>query len=334
MILVSFGTRPEWIKISPILNAFIANDIPHKVLFTGQHEDLIKNVQNCRTLKINSDGNRLDSIICSILNKEQIFEGISSVLVQGDTTSSFAVALAAFHRGIKVIHLEAGLRTYDKGHPYPEEFNRRAISSLADIHFCPTELTKEQLNNENFYENVFVVGNSVLDHLITIKPVYNKKIIITLHRRENHDKMKLWFEAIEDLAIEYPNYEFIFPMHPNPKVQEYRRILKNVNVIEPLEYEKFIQMLAECQLIITDSGGIQEEASFLRKRCIICRDTTERPEALGDFSTLTTPFQLKGEFKYQLNNSIPDAECPFGDGYTSRRVVEILQELNNNERLY
>lgn len=334
MILVSFGTRPEWIKIKPILNAFSSNNIPYKVLFTGQHKDLVKKVNGCLTLEIDNGDNRLDSIICSILNKNYLFDGVTSVLVQGDTTSSFAVALAAFHRQIKVIHLEAGLRTYNKQHPYPEEFNRRAISSLTDVHFCPTELTKEHLLQEKFNKNIFVVGNSVLDNLVNIKTNYKNKIIITLHRRENHDKIKSWFKKFEKLANKYKQYEFIFPLHPNPNVQKHKYIFNQVKVIEPLEYNAFTTLLADCRLVITDSGGIQEEASFLKKKCIVCRETTERPEALGKFSTLVSIKNLEVVFDEIIDNFIPKSTCPFGNGDTSLKVVKILKKINNNERLY
>jgi len=334
MILVSFGTRPEWIKIKPILDAFDYSKVPYRVLFTGQHEDLIKNVQNCLALNIKPGDNRLDSIVASVLNNNQIFHRITSVLVQGDTTSSFAVALAAFHRNKKIIHLEAGLRTYNKSHPYPEEFNRRSISAMADIHLCPTELTRQNLITENFKDNIFVVGNSVLDNLINLKVSETNKIIITLHRRENHDNIRLWFKEIEKIANHHHELDFFIPLHPNPNVAQHRDVFKKVRVIEPLQYEQFITEIAQCKMIITDSGGIQEEASFLGKHCLVCRDTTERPESLGEYSTLVQIQTLHTAFEKQLRAVPSTTQCPFGDGQTSKRVVMILNKLNKNERLY
>jgi len=334
MVLVSFGTRPEWIKIKPVLDAFVASKIPHKVLFTGQHEDLIKNVQNCLTLKVESGNNRLDSIVSSILNNNQIFDGVSSVMVQGDTTSSFAVALAAFHRNKKIIHLEAGLRTYNKNHPYPEEFNRRSISAMADIHLCPTESTRQNLLSENFKDNIFVVGNSVLDNLIKYKVTETNKIIITLHRRENHDNIRLWFEEIEKIANHHRELDFFIPLHPNPNVSQHRDVFKKVRVVEPLQYDQFITEIAQCKMIITDSGGIQEEAAFLGKHCLVCRETTERPESLGTYSTLVQVQTLQTTFEKQLRSGPSSAQCPFGDGRTSERIIAILNQLNKTEKIY
>ena len=326
MILISFGTRPEFIKIKPLIKAF-EGKIPFKLLFTGQHVDLLSNIKNdIEKLTIDNGPNRLDSIVSSVMNKDSIFEGIDAVLVQGDTTSVFAVALAAFHRKIKVIHLEAGLRTYNKNHPYPEEFNRRAVSVMADIHLSPTELCTDNLNKERVDGKIFTVGNTVLDNLVDIKPEYTNKIVITMHRRENHHIIPEWFAAFDKLAKDNPQYEFIIPLHPNPNVQKHRNLLQHVKVAEPMEYDEFIKLLSQARLVITDSGGLQEESSFFKKKCIVCRETTERVEGMGTFAFMSSPDKIENDFYFMINDYIPDDDCPYGDGQSANRITQILME--------
>jgi len=183
MLLISFGTRPEYIKIKPLLEEF-GGKLPYALLFTGQHTNLLEKVvstEDVRRLKIQDGPNRLDSIVSSIMNNDHIFNDITMVMVQGDTTSAFAVGLAAFHRKLKVIHLEAGLRTYDIQSPYPEEFNRQAISRLANIHLCPTKLSAANLKDEQIENNVYVVGNTVLDNIRDTKVGYNNLVLITMY---------------------------------------------------------------------------------------------------------------------------------------------------------
>lgn len=332
MMLISFGTRPEYIKIKPLLTKFDGN-IPYALLFTGQHTSLLEEVINTtdvRQLYIEDGENRLDSIVSSIMNNNQVFSQVTSVMVQGDTTSAFAVALAAFHRKIKVIHLEAGLRTYNLDHPYPEEFNRQAISRMAQIHLCPTETAAANLRQENITTDIHVVGNTVLDNLIGVDSTYGNTILITLHRRENHESMDQWFHQLETLAVKYPEYEFVIPLHPNPNVQQYRHILKKVKIIEPVNHTEFIRMIANCRFIITDSGGIQEEASFLGKKCIVCRQITERVEGMGIFSFMCpTPSELPASFAWmntgENHRPRPDEKCPYGDGKSAVKICSILQ---------
>lgn len=327
MLLICFGTRPEYIKIKPLLK-HLNGRMPYKLLFTGQHTDLIKNFDNITQLKIKDGSNRLDSIVCSILNDESIFEGINSVLIQGDTTSAFAISLAAFHRKIKIIHLEAGLRTYNKDHPYPEEFNRRSISAMADIHLCPTQLTIDNLKKEGFKDGLYLVGNTVLDNLIDIQPKYQNKVLVTLHRRENHEIMDQWFAVVDSIAKKYQDLEFVLPIHPNPNVQKHKHLLKNVKVVEPMEYEQCIDYLSECKLVITDSGGIQEESSFLKKKCIVCREHTERSEGLGTFSFLVSPKTIEKTFDNFIIDYKIDLPCPYGDGKSSQKIVDILKGMH------
>jgi UDP-N-acetylglucosamine 2-epimerase (non-hydrolysing) len=326
-MLICFGTRPEYIKIKPLLKVFDGN-INYTLLFTGQHTDLLKNAPcDIRRLRILDGPNRLDSIVQSILNQEELFEDITSILVQGDTTSVFSLALAAFHRQIKVIHLEAGLRTYDKWNPYPEEFNRQAVSRIADIHLCPTELAANNLRKEGIIDNVFISGNTVLDNIRDVPAKYRDLIVVTMHRRENHHWIEQWFEKINLLAKNNPSLDFVLPIHPNPNVYKHREILTDVKVVSPLEYNSFIELLAKAKFVITDSGGIQEETSFFFKKCIVCRKATERSEGLGVFSFLCeTPDHLEDLFNTINNDHIPNGECPYGDGYAAESILEYLLE--------
>jgi len=329
VILVSFGTRPEWIKIKPVLDE-MQFKMPFKLLFTGQHIDLLRNIDSkydVNKLNIIDGENRLDSIIYSVMNQEKIFANVKAVMVQGDTTSAFAIALAAFHRKIKVIHLEAGLRTYDKYHPYPEEFNRQAISRIADVHLCPTKMCASYLVNENTQGRIEIVGNTVLDNLKEVVPKDSNKIVVTMHRRENHHNLDEWFQKIDELAAKNKNLEFIIPLHPNPNVQKHKNVFQNVKVVEPMEYNKFIELLAECKFAITDSGGLQEETSFLGKKCIVCRQKTEREEGVGEFALMCmSPADLERLFEDVNGNPAPMGTCPYGDGHAAAKVYQVLKD--------
>ena len=338
MLLISFGTRPEWIKIKPVVDA-IEGKIPFKILFTGQHTSLVEEYLKDTFVvnEIGSGDNRLDSIVCSLLNKDNLFEGVSHVMVHGDTTSAFAVGLAAFHRNIPVIHLEAGLRTFDRQNPYPEEFNRTAISSLASIHLCPTQSAAENvISMVGADSQIFVTGNTVLDNLIGLSPEIENKVLVTMHRRENHKRIKEWFRIINDLAIENPELEFVLPLHPNPNVSKYRFQLKNVTVVDPLSYDDCLDFIRTCKVIITDSGGIQEESSFLKKKCIVCRKTSERAEGVGTFAFMCPhPNMLKPAFDGIIESGefIVNEDCPYGDGKASERIVKVLDnEICSNRR--
>ena len=324
MILVSFGTRPEFIKIKPVIENL---EIPYKLLFTGQHEDLLSNVEEEVTkLTIDSGQNRLDSIVCSILNKDDIFEGVDAVMVQGDTTSAFSVALAAYHRGIKIIHLEAGLRSFNNKHPFPEEFNRRSISCMADIHLCPTKHSAKNLRAESIDGIIYNVGNTALDNIKDLNKVYGQKILVTLHRRENFPIIEEWFTEINRLAEEHPELEFILPIHPNPSVKRHVGLLKSVKVVEPMAHREFLELLASCKFVITDSGGLQEESSFLRKKCIVCRETTERPEGVHKFAWLANPKNLEKVFNRVNRDFVPHSVCPYGNGRSGPKINKVLKK--------
>lgn len=326
MISIVFGTRPEWIKIRPVIDK-IHNLIPYRLICTGQHSSLIdQSINNYKVeyLSIENTGkNRLDNIVSSILdNSEYILQGCTSVMVQGDTTSAFAVALAAFHRKIPIIHLEAGLRSWNVNNPYPEEFNRIAISNMASLHLCPTAENKYNLYTVGGEK--YVVGNTVLDSLVNINPSLEPFVLITLHRRENINIIAEWFEALESLASKRTDLKFIFPMHLNPEIQKHKSVFKNVEVINPLPHHEFIDKLSKCSMIITDSGGIQEESAFLKKKSIVCRQTTERQEGENLFSQLCyEPSMLQDVFnatKIELVNE----SCPYGNGHSSEEILKIL----------
>lgn len=336
MILLAYGTRPEYIKIKPLIDIFNKKGFPYKILFTGQHKDLLKEQKVDFQLEIpETSNNRLNEIVMSTMTKHFSWilnHGVnpSHVLVQGDTTSVLAVALSAFHHGIKVIHLEAGLRTYDNQNPYPEEQNRRLVSQITDIHLCPTELSKQNLINEKILGDKYVVGNTVLDNLLQYKErcEYTNKILITMHRRENHHWMQEWFISINKLAEMYTEYEFILPIHPNPNVQKHKHLLTHVNIIDPLPHNELMELLIKTRLVITDSGGLQEECSFFNKKCLTCRKVTERPEAIGQSTIMIKePLDLIEEFinhhiDYEINY-----ESPFGDGNSAEKICKILKNI-------
>jgi len=275
--------------------------------------------------------NRLNSIFSAItgshLLDKVLNEGFTHVLVQGDTSSALTCALAAFNKGVKIIHLEAGLRTFDKNHPYPEEVYRQCISRIADVHLCATSHNLNNLLKEGITgPDMYVVGNTVLDHLRDIPISYNNEVLVTLHRRENHKSIPLWCKEIEEIAEKNPNLNFTFISHPNPNSKcILKKGLSNTSVINPMSHKDFIDKVSKCKFLISDSGGIQEEASFLKKRVIICRETTERSEALESFHFLCKKIV---DFPIIFNNIIndykPDAECPFGDGKSVEKIFQVL----------
>lgn len=329
MLLISYGTRPEWIKIKPLLKELDKNNSKYKLLFTGQHVDLVKHAGLKLEIK-NLSENRLDSVLGSIINQDEIFEGITSVMVHGDTTSAIGMALAAFHRKIPIIHLEAGLRTHDLDNPYPEEANRKIIDSLATILLCPTNFNVLNLEDEKAPGKMYITGNTVLDNIKDLKTdYYNDTIVITLHRRENHENMGEWFDTLSEIAFQNLDLNFVIPLHPNPNVQKHRDRLKGINVIDPVDYDSMIDMISNCRFIISDSGGIQEEASFFNKKVIVCRKITERPEAVGISSFMCgSPDKLKEVFDSIKDNYKFEGLCPYGDGTSSKSIVNILKYEN------
>ena len=299
----------------------------NKLLFTGQHIDLLKDVEVDYKITISQNSNRLDSIIsdCMLQFPNGDFRG---VLVQGDTGSAFGCSLAAFNRKLRIYYLEAGLRSGNLQHPYPEEGYRQMIARIADVNFAPTELSSDNLKGEKVHGETFVVGNSVLDNLTDLGDCTTENLIlVTLHRRENLHWMSEWFTEIEKLAVSNPQFKFVLPIHPNPKIREHRPLLRNVTVVEPMEHEYLINTLRKSVLVISDSGGLQEEGTFFNKKVIVCRKTTERPEGIdtGHLHMCETPKDLSDLFGKLIKNPYIRTSCPYGDGYTSEKVLDILR---------
>jgi len=326
-ILICFGTRPEYIKVKSLIE-----HMPNvRTCFMGQHADLLKDVAVDYKLDMGRilSANRLNNVICNILTYDvfEVLENIEYVLVQGDTTSALAMALSAFNNQRSIIHLEAGLRSNNLKDPYPEEANRQVISRLADIHLCPTEFNKANLLNENVSGSIYVVGNTGLDNITKEGCTYSNKVLITLHRRDNHHMMGEWFIELEKLAAKYADLEFVLPLHPNPNVQKHRGLLKMVKVIEPMTHGELIDLLKQCRFVISDSGGLQEEASYLNKRIVVCRRTTERPESIGIHSVMCEwPNKLEEVVDAVYADYFVDENtvCPYGDGASWKRVVGVM----------
>jgi len=331
-ILLCLGTRPEWLKIKPLFK-FLKKE-NYDLFFTGQHEDLLNDISFDYNVEVTKNTNRLDDIIASCMINFPT-EKYDYVLVQGDTGSALGCALAAYNRKIKIIHLEAGLRTYDLENPYPEESYRQIISRISSINLCPTDVSYNNLLNERVCGKTFIVGNTVLDNLIELKhkSVYGNDVLITLHRRENHDIMDKWFLELNKISEKYPYLNFILPIHPNPNVKKHKHILnKKIKVTDPLNHENLIKTLLNCKFVITDSGGIQEEATFLNKKSIVCRKTTERPEGISTGHLfLCDETKDLDELVYIINqNYYINTECPYGDGESSKKIIEILKNDYSN----
>jgi UDP-N-acetylglucosamine 2-epimerase (non-hydrolysing) len=323
-ILICFGTRPEWLKVKSLVK--VLDKSKYNLLFTGQHPDLLKDINVDYQINMSQFDNRLDQIISDCILQFPVGD-FNSVLVQGDTGSAFGCALAAYNRKLKIYYLEAGLRSYNLNHPYPEEAYRQMIARISDINLCPTELSKKNLINEKVNGKCFVVGNTVLDNLLPYKDKCEyTKILVTLHRRENHYWMGKWFSKINKIALNNPHLKFILPIHPNPNVQKHKYLLTNVNVVDPLPHSKLLDILVKCKLIISDSGGLQEEGTFFNKKVIVCRETTERPEAIstGHLHLCPSPEELFKTFDYLSKSYYINSECPYGDGKSNIKIKNIL----------
>ncbi|MGT2783890.1 non-hydrolyzing UDP-N-acetylglucosamine 2-epimerase [Streptococcus merionis] len=360
-VLLVFGTRPEAIKMCPLVNELKrSNTFEVRVCVTGQHKEMLQqvldvfNVVPDYDLEIMQPNQTLYTITTSILDKiKLVFDEFEPdvVLVHGDTTTTFAASLAAFYSGIKVGHVEAGLRTYNLQSPFPEEFNRQAVSIVSDFNFAPTEISKGHLLSEGKKEEmIFVTGNTAIDALkTTVDADYHhdlfdwignsKLIMITAHRRENLGQpMKNMFKAIKRVLNENPDVKAIYPIHKNQLVREIaNEIFGNndrIKLIEPLEVIDFHNFLNKSYLILTDSGGIQEEAPSLGKPVLVMRDTTERPEGVeaGTLKLVGTEEEsIYKNFSLLLTNDeeysrMSKASNPYGDGTASEQIVEILKE--------
>lgn len=323
-ILICFGTRPEYIKVKSLIDNF-----PNiKTCFTGQHPDLLNNINVDYKLLMDKElsENRLNNIFSNIFYYN-IFNDIEYVIIQGDTSTACAIALSAFNHGKKIIHLEAGLRSCNLKDPFPEEMNRQVISRLVDIHLCPTEFNKQNLLNENVSGEIYVVGNTGLDNISKEDCEYNNQVLITMHRRDNHHNMDKWFQELEKIALQYLDIDFIIPLHPNPNVKKHKHIFKKVKVVEPMSHDDLISYVKKCKFVISDSGGLQEECSYLNKKIIVCRKTTERPESVGIHSLMCDKPELLIELVNKINKNYEvDALCPYGNGKSWKNIKEILKK--------
>lgn len=361
-IMLVFGTRPEAIKMCPLVKELKTRDsIKTIVCVTGQHRQMLDQVLEAFNvipdydLAIMQSNQTLFDVTRSILDKIKDVlqtEQPDIVLVHGDTTTTFVTALASFYLQIPVGHVEAGLRTYNIHSPYPEEFNRQAVSIIAKYNFAPTETSKENLINEGKMPNsIFVTGNTAIDALkTTVTKDYTHKylewaqdsrlILITAHRRENLGvPMRNMFRAIKRIIDETIDIKAIYPIHMNPLVRDAaNEIFKGndrIRIIEPLDVLDFHNFMAKSYLILTDSGGIQEEAPSLGKPVLVMRDTTERPEGIkaGTLKLVGTDEEnIYLAFKKLLENQVEYqkmscASNPYGDGFASKRIADILEEL-------
>lgn len=361
-VMIVFGTRPEAIKMCPLVKELKKqSDFFNVVLcVTGQHQEMLKQVLDAfdlvpdYDLSIMKDNQTLFDITTNILQKIKAVlekEKPDIVLVHGDTSTTFVSALACFYLQIPVGHVEAGLRTYNIYSPYPEEFNREAVSIISQFNFAPTESSKQNLLREGKkQETIFVTGNTAIDALkTTVKKDYHndylewakdsRLILLTAHRRENlGGPMHHMFRAIRRIVEEYPDVKVIYPIHPNPAVRNAAKTeLKGndrIKLIEPLDVLDFHNFMARCYLILTDSGGIQEEAPSLGKPVLVMRDTTERPEGI-EAGTLklvgTEEDKIYSEFNKLLNDKneyekMAHASNPYGDGHACERICEILKK--------
>jgi UDP-N-acetylglucosamine 2-epimerase (non-hydrolysing) len=321
-IAIIIGTRPEYIKCLPLLKS---SNI-YKLIYIEQHNDLIHINHEHITIKIEEYSNsRLNNIISSLLHSPFFDRDWDAILVQGDTVVAFAAALTAFNKQIKVIHLEAGLRTHDNENPYPEEGYRKMIDAISSIGLCPSILSAENLKKEGFCGEIDIVGNTSIDVIksYNITPQLSNKVLITLHRRENWAIIDKFFEVIERLANIYTTFEFILPIHPNPLIKKHINLFKKVKVIEPLNHKDLCEIIADCNCIISDSGGIQEEASFLGKKIFCCRKITERIELLHKYVVLTpTPEDLYTIFSIQTE--ILNSSTVYGNGDSCQKINTFL----------
>ena len=333
-ILISYGTRPEIIKLSPVVLELDKRGLSFKTVFTGQHQELYDDVKDLLPkpdyhLSIMQENQTLTNIMSAISSRFGeilIDEAPDLLIVQGDTSTVAISALIAFYERIPVGHVEAGLRTYDLSSPFPEEGNRQIVSRLAKYNWAPTKLAAKQLKEEKVH-NIIVTGNTIVDACNNFNyPIaYENKVLITLHRRENFGiKMGKIFNEIELLALKHAELEFIFPMHPNPNVQKLKPILKHVNVIDTLGYSKMMKLLASVKFVISDSGGIQEECATFNKKVLVCRNTTERSEGIDAGFAKLVDTDIINNFQWANDNPEWKGKNPFGDGKASKYIVDSI----------
>lgn len=366
-VMSIFGTRPEGIKMAPLVKELERRkEIKSIVCVTAQHRQMLDQVLETFDIKPDYDldimkqGQTLSDITSRVLyGLEDIIKKVKPdiVLVHGDTTTTFAGSLAAFYNQVAIGHVEAGLRTNDKYSPYPEEMNRQMVDCMTDMYFAPTNLSRQNLLNENIDDNkIYVTGNTAIDAMATtVKENYThpeldwikedeKLILVTAHRRENlGDPMRHIFKAIRKIVDEFEDVKVLYPIHLNPNVRNIAHEIfdgcDRVKLIEPLEVFDFHNFINKCYMIMSDSGGVQEEAPSLGKPVLVLRDTTERPEGI-DAGTLklvgTDEENIYKEAKILLNDreeyeKMSKASNPYGDGHASKKIVDaIIKKWGNN----
>ena len=364
-IMTVYGTRPEAIKVAPVVSALQADDRFHSVVVsTGQHREMLQQVNQRFGIEPNHDlmlmqpGQSLNQIVSrAVAGLDKIIEAETPdvIIAQGDTSTAMGAALAGFHRGVAVVHLEAGLRTGNISSPFPEEANRKIIGQVASLHLAPTQESRENLRRENFRsKDIVVTGNTVIDALLAASnwevefddarlrdacASTRELVLVTTHRRENLDAMKEIGGALQDLATAYSDRIFALPLHLNPRVRDAVlpavEHLPNVIITDPLPYDQFTALMNRATIVLTDSGGVQEEAPSLGKPVLVMRENTERPEAVvaGTVKLVGTDRQrIVAETRNLLDNeaaynAMAYAVNPYGDGMAAARTVAAIAEL-------
>jgi UDP-N-acetylglucosamine 2-epimerase (non-hydrolysing) len=363
-VMVIFGTRPEAIKMAPVVQELRRrpDDCDCKVCVTAQHRQILDQVLRFfeiaphHDLNIMEEGQSPSQIAAKVLMRlGQVLDAEKPhwVLIQGDTTTAMAASLGAFHKRIRVAHIEAGLRTWNKSHPFPEEINRRIVDAVSDLHFAPTETARQNLLKEGISpKSILVTGNTVIDALLeTLRkpfsfsgtvlervPFHKKIILVTAHRRENFGRpLENICRALLDIGREYASeVHIVCPVHPNPNVRATMYDIlgreRNVTLTDPLGYQAFVQLMARSYLVVTDSGGLQEEAPSLGKPVLVLREVTERPEAMeaGTVKLVGTERHVIFQETTRLledsdeHERMAKATNPYGDGKASQRIVAAL----------
>ncbi|MGY3765901.1 non-hydrolyzing UDP-N-acetylglucosamine 2-epimerase [Vagococcus vulneris] len=363
-VMSVFGTRPEAIKMAPLIKELEMHKeaIESVVVVTAQHREMLDQVldifditpdYDLNIMQKNQSLSQMTSRVLMQIDDILLKEQPDIVLVHGDTTTSFVAGLAAFYHQIKIGHVEAGLRTWDKMAPFPEEMNRQMTDVLSDVYFAPTELSRQNLLKQNIPdEKIYVTGNTVVDALqqttkmgfthqvVSDLKADSRKILLTMHRRENiGEPMEQVFNAVKRVVEADETIEVIYPVHPNPKVKSLAKEVlgshPQIHLIEPLDVVGFHNCMSQVDLILSDSGGVQEEAPSLKKPVLVLRDSTERPEGIetGILKVVGTEEEkVYKEITHILNNSevynkVTNQPNPYGDGHASQKIVEILYNI-------
>lgn len=369
-IVVLFGTRPECIKLAPVIESLKKNvHFDVEVWVTGQHADMLTQAMDVfeivpnQHLSLMTENQSLEGFVTkAIIGIGELLDkkSVNAIIVQGDTSTVFAGALAAFYRKIPVFHVEAGLRTYDLYSPFPEEMNRQLVSRLSALHFSPTELAAQNLRREGIEEDkIILTGNTSIDALYMVLrklkeekisipfsfPTTKSFVLLTIHRRENMGTHLIdILDAITELAEKYDNLNFLFPVHKNPNVRKvvYERLSGRNNIIltEPMDYISFCKAMNDCLFIVTDSGGVQEEAPALNKPVLVVRKETERPEGIesgaailvgNEKQNIVLHFNKLMEDK-KLFDKMAHAHNPYGDGNAAEKICSYIFNNLNNEK--